>query len=72
MGVALGSVYFGPGMVVAIIKCICRSIFMVYLLVLGLIILFEVEYRLAAISARCRIYECFVVFRFVYWTEFVV
>ena len=36
----------------------------------GLILSFEVEYCLAANSVRCRIYECFVQFCFVYWTEF--
>ena len=36
----------------------------------GLIMSFEVEYCLAANSVRCRIYECFVEFCFVYWTGF--
>ena len=36
----------------------------------GLIMAFEVEYCLTVNSVNCRIYECFVEFYFVYWTEF--
>ena len=36
----------------------------------GLIMSFEVEYCLTANSVICRIYECFVEFCFVNWTEF--
>ena len=59
----LSSCMSGPGMVVGVIKHICRLRFRGILSVLGLLILFEVEYCLAANSVRCRMCECFVVFR---------
>ena len=46
--------------------CVFRGI----LVGMCLIMSFEIEYCLTAISVTCPIYECFVEFCFVYWTEF--
>ena len=69
---------FGPDIFVGISKlylsagCVFRGIGLGLLVGVGLIKLLscEVEYCLAANAVRCRIYECFVEFCFVYWTKF--